>query len=103
MEIIFVTVIGLLFENTLLRIHFKQLLSPKVNETQANTLYKDDGTIRLHGFGLSGAGIFLYATTLLVASASGSSVGSASATGVCGSSWVEPFWLISSFLESFSA
>ena len=103
MEIIFVKVIGLLFANTLLRIHFKQLLSPKVNETQANTLYKDDGTIRLHGFGLSGAGIFLYATTLLVASASGSSVGSASATGVCGSSWVEPFWLISSFLESFSA
>lgn len=86
MEIIFVKVIGLLFENTLLRIDFKQLLSPKVNETQANTLYKDDGTIRLHGFGLSGAGIFLYATTLLVASASGSSVGSASVTGVCGSS-----------------
>ena len=86
METIFVTVIGLLFENKLLRVHFKQLLCPKVNETKAYTLYKDEGTIRLHGFGLSGAGIFLYATTLLVASASSSSVGSASVTGVCGSS-----------------
>ena len=103
MDTISVKVRGLLLENKLLRIHFKQLLFPKVNETQAYTLYKDEGTIRLHGFGLSGAGIFLYATTLLVASASGSFVGSASVTGVCGSSWVEPFWLISSFLESFSA